>query len=751
MRQELTKTGRSEFGGRAGRASLHALASKRGLLSLVLAAGFVGILTGAPASAFAATTPLVSTSTSHSGGGDIGNGTTLTVNFNEAPTLAGSYGLTLADGNDTGTLSTADGNLSASVSGDSITFTAHGAPVGSPGTINLGNPVEILSATGISDGSGNPWDLVASGEIDERLLLAGGDQIVVTYDEPVTADPTSFSLDLTEGKFSATIDQSNATIDSASSGDTVIYDVKSSFDGTIPTDGPTVSNFGGIVGTPSMSDPTPPAPAVALTSPPDSQQEIYVNGDPDNECGNISGLTRVFGGSNCSISDSGPIAPDVFDVIPLPTTDLPGGPDDNAPEVITNCEAGSTDTAYDVNTGAELGTNPCGNNPDETAIGNTNSDTLDYIPTPHLASFEEAGVIESVPGTTYVSPTAVPPQLSGITVEGSQATFNYYTPVDCENGSGDYATVSQFTYVTPYTNLDTNALTYPSSISCNDPSDAGGSTSVTVTWPDPIPFSSGVRFKFTGYSAGHFIIAAPDSPLAYEREASESAYAGPTATITSFTPSATTLSSSAGGTVGVSFATTDALTCSLSAVASPASAASLALPSAASCNGSGTITVPANTSVSSPAVYTVTLTADGVSGTPPANAEITITVPAATPAPGTTGGGSPSTPPKQSIISLRLLKLQLTKIHDGAKFKFTATSGVTGYLCALVRLPSGKKHHAAPKLHYAYCSASKSYKNLKSGHYKLYVKAIGTGLVSGVLTKTFSVTDTKLKSKKHHG
>ena len=96
------------------------------------------------------------------------------------------------------------------------------------------------------------------------------------------------------------------------------------------------------------------------------------------------------------------------------------------------------------------------------------------------------------------------------------------------------------------------------------------------------------------------------------------------------------------------------------------------------------------------------------------------------------------------------LKVLLTKIHNGAKFKFTATSGANGYLCALVRLPSGKKHHAL-KLHYAFCSASKTYKNLKSGRYELFVKAIGPGLESKALTKTFTIKDTKAKTKKHHG
>src|ERR1019366_10706268 len=84
---------------------------------------------------------------------------------------------------------------------------------------------------------------------------------------------------------------------------------------------------------------------------------------------------------------------------------------------------------------------------------------------------------------------------------------------------------------------------------------------------------------------------------------------------------------------GISFATTGALSCSIGAASLPAGAAALLLPSVASCNGSGTITVPANTSSTTNAVYTVTLTALGVAGTPAANAEITITVPAAPPPP----------------------------------------------------------------------------------------------------------------------
>ena len=115
-------------------------------------------------------------------------------------------------------------------------------------------------------------------------------------------------------------------------------------------------------------------------------------------------------------------------------------------------------------------------------------------------------------------------------------------------------TSSQFTYITPYTNLTPGDRVYANAISCPSSS---GSTSVTVTFPGPpIPFSSGVRFKFEGYGPGHFIVGAPGSPYANEREASQSAYAGPTATINSFTPQATTLPSSAGGPVGISFGTT---------------------------------------------------------------------------------------------------------------------------------------------------------------------------------------------------
>ena len=617
------------------------LATVFGLSTVVAISGLLLAFSGAAAAAV--TTPLVSTSASASGGGSIGNGTVLSVAFNETPVLASSYSLTLADGSHVATLSSTAGTLSAAANGTSIAFTVHGA------TSLSSSVLEILGSTGVSDASGNPWDLVASGQVDKSFVLAAGDQVTVNYDRAVTV-AASYSLTLTEGSGSAVVSNANSTV--AGSGTaTLTFTLTANPSGSVAADGPTVTGSTGITAT--------PAPTVTSDS---------VNIALSTACTNI-GVTRVIGGSNCDIGfhNAGPVAPDVYDVIPLPTQDLPGPPNDAAPEVITSCAAGSSDVAYDVNTGAELGANPCGNNPPgEASIGNTNSNTLDYIPTPKLISFQEVGVVEAIPGSTYVSATSVPPQFSAITISGNQATFSYYGNVVCQasNGSADLATYSSYTYVTPYTKtaLVPGDLVYPTSITCPSGS---GSSSVTLTYPATIPFSSGLRFKFTGYGAGHYIIGAPGSPFANEREASQSAYAGPTATITTFTPQSTTLTSSSGGPVAITFATTGALSCAIGAVSLPASAAALSLPTVASCNGTGTITVPANTSTTTNAVYTVTLTALGVPSTPAANAEITITVPAAPPPPVATA------PP--TISGTATQEQTLTENHG------TWSNGPTGY------------------------------------------------------------------------
>jgi hypothetical protein len=384
------------------------------LLPVFASAGLA--LAFSPAAGAAVASPLVSTATSESTGSVVGDASVLSVTFNEPPVLAGSYSLTLTDGSNVGTLSSASGNVSATVSGNTIAFTVHGGPLMSAGSSLSLSVLEILAATGVSDGNGNPWDLVASGQVDK-------------------------------------VDSSNA-------------------------------------------------------------------------CLSVAGYTRVFGGSNCAIGfgHPGPTTPDVYDVIPLRTADLPGPPNDNAPEVITACEAGSTDVVYDVNTGAELGTKACGvaTNPPESLIGNTNSNTLDYIATANLVSFQEVGVVETIPGSNYISAAAVPPQLRAITITSRQATFTYYGDVVCQASSRSPHTISQFSYETPSTNLDRSGLVYASAVSC--PPSNGGS-SLIVTYPRPLTPGSSVRFKYAGYGSGHYVVGASGSLFALERAPSESAFA----------------------------------------------------------------------------------------------------------------------------------------------------------------------------------------------------------------------------------
>jgi len=697
-----------------------------------------GLSLGAAGVASAAVpTPLYSTSTNTlPSSGSLTAGTVLQVNFNEPPVLASAYSLTLTDGTNTGTLSTADGSLAASVSGDSIVYTVTKNPV-----LNGFNPVslsnmEILSETGVTDGAGNPWNLAASGEVDKYYLLGSNDQIQVVFNEVVTVGSTwSLSLANSVGSNTGSISNTDATVagsgtttltftltgaphlnggSSSLAADGVKVTGATGFSGPAPTTivsgdtltatstqhlslafsyGVTLSdgtnsatltsasglssgqaNWNGIhttltynvTTTPSTSVSTagtvnitaqtglsvvPPGtvtlPLAVTVTPPAGAAPTIVSYEPLDggapTCTQISAHTRFFNAANgnCSIGfgdNSQPTSPDVYDVIPYPTADLPGPPNDNAPEVITNCQATSTDTVYDVNTSAVLGTNACGNNPPgEVSIGNTNSDTLNYIPTPNIANFEEIGVVETLPGSTYVSATAVPPQLENISVSGSQALFTYYNNVSCQSTTSPN-TLAQFSYETPYTNLNAVDKQYPSTVAC--PSGNDGNT-ILATFASAIP--SNVRFKFEGYGPDFFIVGAADSPFANEREASESGYVGPEAAVTSFTPASTSLASG-GGTVNIAYTTSGAQSCTLSATSLPSSAPGLTLPAASTCPGSGSVTVPANTSTTSNNQYTLTLTAQGVSGTPASSAEITITV-AAAPAPSTptsSGGGSSS-------------------------------------------------------------------------------------------------------------
>jgi hypothetical protein len=656
-------------------------------------------------------------------------GDSVSVTYNEPVTVGSTYSFTLSEGSASTTINNGNSHVAGGNGTSTITYDLTSNPSGS------------VAADGPT----------ASGTNGVTAAIVGsGDTLTAVLPGVVTATGPTYSLALSDGTDAGTLTSpTNLGTPVATPGvgqTTVTWSVTGAPAMTTGTQllraGLSATSSSGLTGAPASF-----ALAVSGTQPSPSIVSDSVSIDVSTTCSNISGLTRVFNGGNCSIgTSSGPITPDVYDVIPLPTTDLPGPPDDSAPEVITSCEAGSTDVAYDVNTGAELGANACGNNPPEQLIGNTNSSTLDYIPTPNLASFEEAGVVETLPGSTYVSATSVPPQISAIAVSGSQATFTYYGDVACQD-SGDSGghTSSQFTYITPYTNLVKSDRVFASSIAC------GSGNTLTLTFPGTIPFSSGVRFKFEGYGPGSFIIGAPGSSFQYEREASESAYAGPTATVDSFTPQSTTLPTSSGGTVNIGYATTDALTCSIGAVHLPAGAAALSLPSVASCNGSGTITVPANTSTTTNAVYTVTLTALGVAGTPAANAEITITVPAA-PVPPPPPPPVVVTPPPPVVVTpppsagkahvaapgTKLVFEQISSRNRTAKFRFKATGKATGFRCALVRVPVGK-HAKTPSPKYVACGSSKTFKHLKIGKYVLYVRAIGPGGTKSPVVYRFKI------------
>src|SRR5579862_2215097 len=101
------------------------LAARLGVSTVLASAGLLFASSGSAGAAVAG--PLVSTVTSDSGGATVGDGTVLTVTFNETPVLASSYSLTLTDGATADALSSAAGTLSASVTGTRIAFTVHGA------------------------------------------------------------------------------------------------------------------------------------------------------------------------------------------------------------------------------------------------------------------------------------------------------------------------------------------------------------------------------------------------------------------------------------------------------------------------------------------------------------------------------------------------------------------------------------------------------------------------------------------------
>ena len=468
--------------------------------------------------------------------------------------------------------------------------------------------------------------------------LTAGDALAVTFNE-TPAVASSFSLTLTDGTNLGMFNQTNAA--AGILGSTVTF--------TLAAGAPNLS----------VTKPLEVLSETGITAQGDgSTWNLVVSGEADKvvppslpaTCNAIANRTRVFGGTNCSIGfgAAGPTAPQVYDIIAVPAWDLPGPPQDSAPEVITNCGATTTDTVYDLGSGATLGSAPCGTNlPGEgtPGLGNTTDVSLDYIATPSLTSFEQIGVVETIPGSThYVSATAVPPQLTGINVSGQNATFHYNTPVVCETTPPTALTLAQFTYTAPWwSTVTNNGLVYPGdhggSIAC--PSSTGA-TSITVDFGVTIP--SGVRFRFDGNGTPNSIIGAPapNSSFADESETSETAYVGPATTppdpsISAFTAPTSPITS-AGGSTTVSFTISDATLCTLSS--KPSTGVGLSVPYRTSIvnptpspeapcpdsTGAATVTLPANTSTS-PRSYVITLTASSVPGTTAASQTLTLVVP----------------------------------------------------------------------------------------------------------------------------
>ena len=497
-------------------------------------------------------------------------------------------------------------------------------------------------AHAISGGGTPPTQLISTATAECPALPGGctaatlgtGQVLTVTFNE-APAVGSNFSLSLTDGTDQGTIDPSNAI--AVVAGSTVTYTL---------TGAPSLQTGNHL----SLSTLEILSQSGVTAQSDGAPWNLIVSGEVDKngtQCTPV--YQRVFGGSNCSIGfgGAGPTAPDVFDAIAVPTADLPGPPMDNAPEVITNCQAGSTDLAYSLTGAVLLGQQGCGVFPaGESSIGNTTSNTLDYIPTPGLVAYTPVGVVEQVPGSLYVSGTDAPPQYVSIAVSGNQATFNYDNPVICQ-GPGAPQTVSEFTYASPWWSTSRTSLVYPSSVSC--PADSS-SSSIVVTYPSPIP-TTGVRFKFEGFGDGFFIIGAPGSPLDGEREASQSAYVGttpapPNPTISQLSGPTTPLPPS-GGSTSVTLATLNATQCSITAA--PSAGVQISIPytpapanpppaSKVPCPESGTtatVTVPANTTAN-PQTYVLTATASGLSGSTPASQTVSITVLSTTTTPPTT-------------------------------------------------------------------------------------------------------------------
>ncbi len=135
-----------------------------GMVGGIGAVGGLAASTVAAGPAAAATPVLISIATgAESGANPLGATSSFSVTFQEAPSVAGTWSLTLTDGTNTGTIDQSD--ATAVVSSDTVTFTvgnAFSSSDCSPACPSFTSAAELFSASGITNSAGAQWNLPAS-------------------------------------------------------------------------------------------------------------------------------------------------------------------------------------------------------------------------------------------------------------------------------------------------------------------------------------------------------------------------------------------------------------------------------------------------------------------------------------------------------------------------------------------------------------------------------------------------------------
>jgi hypothetical protein len=93
----------------------------------------------------------------------------------------------------------------------------------------------------------------------------------------------------------------------------------------------------------------------------------------------------------------------------------------------------------------------------------------------------------------------------------------------------------------------------------------------------------------------------------------------------------------------------------------------------------------------------------------------------------------PPPPPPNTVITSATISAK----HQRAKFAFKAVGTVTGFRCALIKLP---KHGSAPHARFSACSSPKTYTGLRPAKYEFLVRAFNsTGPDATPASKKFSI------------